>query len=388
MKSDPIILTSSNDRRVKIKRIDAGPQFDMDEKWLQKLIYENPYILPVEYFDGMYSPLIPLGREIQTISGNIDNLYISPWGQITLVETKLWKNPEKHRTVVAQIIDYAKEISQWGYSDLEQAISKAHQTICVSNDSLLDKIIQPHVKELKIDEFQERVISNLRAGKFLLLIVGDRISPRVTLLSDAISGVPGMEFTLGLIELRLYNFSLQDEQAKHLLIIPHVVGKTVEEIRAIVKIQYEKEEPKILVEISKEPQKGKTTPDIFLQQVVSSDLRQVYELWFEKWQTKNFIVFWGTNGFSLRVKVKRKVQTIMDAYPELGISLIREIDVKRLGASNEQYASYLDGIQKVSRALNILESGKKYLTYENMTPDSLMTIIKYNTAFADEIMDK
>ena len=43
-------------------------------------------------------------------------------GYLTLVETKLWRNPEARRTVVAQIIDYASHLSTWTYDDLRQAV--------------------------------------------------------------------------------------------------------------------------------------------------------------------------------------------------------------------------------------------------------------------------
>jgi hypothetical protein len=77
------------------------------EVWLQELLFKHPSILPVAYLDEDYAPLISIGREI----ANIDNLFISPSGQLTIVETKLWRNPEAHRTVVAQMYDYANTLT-------------------------------------------------------------------------------------------------------------------------------------------------------------------------------------------------------------------------------------------------------------------------------------
>ena len=97
---------------------------------------EHPEVLPVAYFDEVYSPAIPV-EEIETSSGYIDNLYVSPAGAITIVETKLWRNPQKHRTVLAQIIDYAKELSKWDYDQLNAAILKA------ARDENVDKYKRP-----------------------------------------------------------------------------------------------------------------------------------------------------------------------------------------------------------------------------------------------------
>ena len=64
-----------------------------------------------------------VGREI----ANIDNLFVSPSGLITIVETKLWRNPEGHRTVVAQILEYAKTLSLWTYQELDKAVQKCSE---------------------------------------------------------------------------------------------------------------------------------------------------------------------------------------------------------------------------------------------------------------------
>jgi hypothetical protein len=79
------------------------------EEWLQKLLQNHSAILPVELIDESFGPLVPLGREI----ANIDNLFISPSGSITIVETKLWRNPEAHRTVVAQITSKLRVNGRW-----------------------------------------------------------------------------------------------------------------------------------------------------------------------------------------------------------------------------------------------------------------------------------
>ena len=126
-----------------LERIEARAQDDRDEAWLQSLIFEHPEVLPVAYFDEVYSPAIPVGREIETSSGYIDNLYVSPRGGIIIVETKLWSNPEKHRTVVAQIIDYAKELSKWNYDQLNAAILKAARVENVEHKRSLEQIISP-----------------------------------------------------------------------------------------------------------------------------------------------------------------------------------------------------------------------------------------------------
>ena len=84
---------------------------------------------------------MPSGR------GPIDIVYISPEGGITIVETKLWKNPEKHRVVVAQIIDYAKQLASWTYTDLSEAVLTASRLMDKENPRSLTEIMRPHLEE-------------------------------------------------------------------------------------------------------------------------------------------------------------------------------------------------------------------------------------------------
>jgi len=387
MKCTPVLLEGLKGHIEFLERLESKPYDEKNEDWLQSLIFENPKILPVQEFDESFIPLIPIGREVGTPIGSIDILYISPVGKLTIVETKLWKSPEKHRTVVAQIIDYAKEISNWSYEELNNAVLKASREKDTSGKQSLDQIIQKYleVAGLTLIDFQDRVISNLKNGEFLLLIVGDRISPNVALLSEAIHGAPGLNFTIGLIELQLHQIYKGKDYP--LLVLPDIVGRTVEKSRGVIIIQYEKEKPKVEVKVSVEESKGKITQEVFLQKA-PKDLQPIYEQWLEVWRKKkNALVYWGTGGFSYRVRIKEKFETILEAYPEWAISLIRESDAERCRASGEQYQRYLSGINTIPVAANILRSGKKYIKHDSITSEDLSIILKASNDFSEDVKD-
>ena len=78
------------------------------EDYLQQYIYNNPDAVPVYEIDEDIRLLI-LAREFGTASGPIDALGVDQNGNIYLVETKLYKNPDK-RTVVAQVLDYGASL--------------------------------------------------------------------------------------------------------------------------------------------------------------------------------------------------------------------------------------------------------------------------------------
>ena len=79
--------------------------------WLQRLIMRHPSLLPVDQIEPAFNTLVPVCIELPMQSGYLDNLLVTPTGDLALVECKLWRNPEARREVVAQIIDYAKEMS-------------------------------------------------------------------------------------------------------------------------------------------------------------------------------------------------------------------------------------------------------------------------------------
>ena len=205
------------------------------ENWLQKIIHKNPQILPIDDIESGFAPLISLGREISTSVGYIDNLYISPNGYLTIVETKLWRNPEAKREVVGQIIDYAKELTNWNFTKLNDGVKNSSQLYNNNSKGIIELIkdfenIEEH-EEYKIIDNIER---NLKRGRFLLLIVGDGIRESVEEMVDFLSNTPQIQFTLGLVELQFYkNPNLEGE----LIAIPNLITRTREITRAIVKIE-------------------------------------------------------------------------------------------------------------------------------------------------------
>ena len=107
--------------------------------------------------------------------GALDNLYISPHGGVTLVETKLWKNPEARREVVAQLFDYTKQIAQWDYKQLAAKAEDYLKEYEKWDKSLYDWLEEKFEDIPSEQEFIDRTNDDLQHGRFLLLIVGDGI---------------------------------------------------------------------------------------------------------------------------------------------------------------------------------------------------------------------
>jgi hypothetical protein len=226
----------------------------LQEGWIQERIRENPELLPINDIEPVFAPLISVGREVSTPSGYIDNLFLSTQGYITIVETKLWRNPEARREVVGQIIDYAKDISQWNFNDLENVVREYNKKYLNKNMGILDSIrLLEQVDEQDESLLIDTVSSNLRNGRFLLLIVGDGIRESVEEMAQYLQKTPQLYFTLALVELQLFN--LEPEHNDSILVIPQVVLRTKEVTRAVVRIE-SKEIAIVNVYVPEETEKG------------------------------------------------------------------------------------------------------------------------------------
>ena len=204
---------------------------EFSESYLQETLHSCPELLPVDELDTEFGPLVSLGREVD----NIDNLFIAPSGRITIVETKLWRNPQATREVLAQILDYASRISAWSYETFEEKCRHALRPAPIDGKSLhglVQDAVPDEVPEEK--EFFDNVQRTLQTGRFLLLIVGDGIREGMEDLLAALHTHPNLLFTFGLVELQVFADPRESGQR---LIVPQVVAHSTEIVRAVVRVE-------------------------------------------------------------------------------------------------------------------------------------------------------
>ncbi|MFZ5719299.1 MAG: hypothetical protein ACOY5Y_07525 [Pseudomonadota bacterium] len=194
------------------------------EDFIQVLVHEHPSVLPVAEIDPIFKGAVAVCRELETPAGPIDNFLVTPSGLPVLVECKLWRNAEARREVVGQILDYAKELARFTVSDLQREVGKRTGR---GPSALLDivRAADPAVDEV---EFNDNLTANLRRGRFLLLLVGDGIRERVEAIAEYLQAHAGLHFSLGLVELPIYE--LPDGGrivAPRVLAHTHVITRTV-----------------------------------------------------------------------------------------------------------------------------------------------------------------
>jgi len=213
-----------------IEKLAFGDTSGRNEAWLRDTLLAHPSLLPIRLIDPSYGPLIPLCRELRTDAGPIDAVFINPQGRLTFVECKLWRNPEARRKVVAQILDYARVVSRWSYSDLQRNVAIAtsrHGNVPFE----LARQLEPSIQE---QHFVDQTAAALRQGRFLLVIAGDGIRDDVGAMAELITRNAALGFSFGLVEVALYG--MQDGR---LLLQPRVIARTQIIERTVVVVRGE-----------------------------------------------------------------------------------------------------------------------------------------------------
>ena len=353
------------------------------ENWLQKIIHKNPQILPIDDIESGFAPLISLGREISTSVGYIDNLYISPNGYLTIVETKLWRNPEAKREVVGQIIDYAKELTNWNFTKLNDGVKNSSQLYNNNSKGIIELIkdfenIEEH-EEYKIIDNIER---NLKRGRFLLLIVGDGIRESVEEMVDFLSNTPQIQFTLGLVELQFYkNPNVEGE----LIAIPNLITRTREITRAIVKIE-NSTTGNVTIETDFIEEKVKpitvrttiTEDDFFeqLQQNTDYESAEFAKHILATVKEKGYFVEWRQGAFVAKILDPNgsgsKITLFVTDRKGLFYLMQSGDQLKRLGMSNEISLVYAKNTSELVKGLfphpNHPDCWNKYATIKEIKP--------------------
>lgn len=225
-RGSPCLISPSAEFHL-LERIVLGSG-NFNESWLQKLIHDRPEILPINQIEPGFGSPISIAREVRCGHGKVDNLYLTPTGEIILVEAKLWSNPQARREVVAQALDYVAALMSLTYDEFETAIVTAG-----GGAKPLYKYMEDQPEALSESEFVDAVSNNLARGRILVLVVGDGIRREAEALGALLQSHAGAHFTFALVELAAW----RNPTSGDFLIIPDVLAQTVMIERGVVRLE-------------------------------------------------------------------------------------------------------------------------------------------------------
>lgn len=170
---------------------------------LQDFVVENPSCLPLGELRSDLEFLV-LAKEFPTESGPIDAVGLDDEGNVYLIETKIYRNPDKRR-VLAQVLDYGAAL--WNeHGDPRTFLSK----LDAATSRLVGRGLRDYSRrEFRLDdEGLEKLLQSVEAivqsGSFRFVVLMDHLDERLKSLIGFIN--ENSRFDVYAVELELYRF--------------------------------------------------------------------------------------------------------------------------------------------------------------------------------------
>ncbi|MFH1235969.1 MAG: hypothetical protein V1685_03455 [Parcubacteria group bacterium] len=209
----PLIISKKGSKAVRV-----DPSTFPQENSLQEYILNNPESVPLyEIRDDIR--LLILVREFETTSGPIDALGIDNAGDIYLIETKLYKNPDK-RLVVAQVLDYGAALWR-NIREYSQFVSQVNDCLIKNNQPRLPERIQEFfgLTDEGREQLLDQVQQNFQDGSFKFVVLMDTLHEQLKNLILYLN--QNSEFDVYAVELKYYKHEAYE------IVIPHLYGSEV-----------------------------------------------------------------------------------------------------------------------------------------------------------------
>lgn len=221
-KSDEIfLLNGDNLEPLPVRTMREGFFGETLEAALQRFFEKYPQIIPGKQIDpGSDDPprFVLLRREMPVGSWSLDHLFVDQKGILTLVETKLFQNPQSRREVIGQIIEYAANAVE--YWSKGQARQSANEYWNKQGKNLDDLLKAEFDQDLDVDNFWNTVEKNLEDNVTRLIIATDELRPEVRRMIEYLNNEMKHTDVLGL-ELKFYG-----SEKENCVLVPHLVGQT------------------------------------------------------------------------------------------------------------------------------------------------------------------
>lgn len=195
--------------------------FALEDK-LQEYVKNNPDIVPIYDIDED-ARLLVLAREFKTNSGPIDALGVDQDGNVYVIETKLYKNPDK-RTVLAQALDYGASL--WKHSgDVSDVVAALDGSVRTQFGVGIEERLQEFFETDDTEAILGAVTKNISDGAIRFVILMDTVDDR---LKDLVTYVNrNSKFDIYAVDLEYYK---HDEFE---IVIPKLYGAEVKKDVAV-----------------------------------------------------------------------------------------------------------------------------------------------------------
>ncbi len=272
--------------------------FDLEDT-LQALIAEHPELIDGEQVrpgDPRRWILVKREQGIAETAGAgalwaVDLLLIDQDAMPTLVEVKRGSNSEIRRTVVGQMLEYAAHARRnWTVNEIRQNFEATETNHGRDTDETLRELLgleenrdeeeEPEDDALgeRVDDFWDRVATNLAASRLRLLFVADEVpDPLAQVVEFLNEQMPSVE----VMAVEIKQFRGRSSQT----LVPRVIGRTAGGPSK-----------------STAGPKQKMTRELFMEQLPTGEARTAAEQLFDVARDNRATFEWGSVGVSVRCK--------------------------------------------------------------------------------------
>lgn len=213
---------------------------------------------------------------------SLDHLYLDQDGIPTLIECKRASDTRIRREVVAQMLDYAANGTlYWPMERLRQDAAESAKLKGLSLDTLLSEITGLDSED-EINSYWQTVERNLREGKVRLVFVADEIPRELQRLVEFMNEKMN-DIEVLAVEVKQYLGGTKTA------VVPRVIGLTEATRQKNARA-------------NTTPQRS-TNRQMFLEQIPVAASSFFVNI-LDDAESKGFTFYWGTKGFSIRVRIK------------------------------------------------------------------------------------
>jgi len=217
---------------------------------------------------------------------SLDHLFLDQDGIPTFVECKRATDTRARREVVAQMLDYAANGTEyWNMDRLRQSAAETAQSRGKALDDEIIDMLGEDGEDTDIEGYWEKVETNLRNHRVRLIFVSDstpkELRRLVEFLNEEMSNVE-------VLAVEVKQFQRTGNQ-KQKALVPRVVGLT--EAARNAKSPSSK-------------RKGNTNQEEFLEKCTPA-AREFFQRVLKCAEERGHIIYWGTTGFSVRARLSK-----------------------------------------------------------------------------------
>jgi hypothetical protein len=171
------------------------------EEILKRNIAEIPHLIPLGAVTEEEITHVTIGDEWPAGLGAADIVLLGSDAILTIVETKLKRNPEARREVIAQVLEYAAYLSEWTIWEITRRADEFFRSDKAHADyrhKPFNDVLRLFLEDTDegIESFKGKVEQNLQQGRIRLIVAVDEVGEQAQKIITFLNSFSSFEIYL------------------------------------------------------------------------------------------------------------------------------------------------------------------------------------------------